>query len=86
MTEEKLCNGLVDAVSNGDWDRATHLAAIKVADMMEKTESPRETKALSISLINLIERCQANDVVDSYADTPLAEIMRKADEAMKQHR
>ena len=70
---------LSQAVTDGDWSRARHLAAIRVAEMMERTESPREVKALSISLKDLINECQQNDVVDAYSDTPLARILEEAD-------
>ena len=66
------------AVENGDWCRARHLAAIRVAEMMERTESPREVKALSISLKDLINECESNDVADAYEDTPLSHILAEA--------
>lgn len=73
--EETLENGLVEAVEKGDWKRARHLAAIKVAQMMEKTESPREVKALSISLENLIEVCDKEDVTDNMANSEVGQIL-----------
>lgn len=75
-------NALSQAVMEGDWNRARHLAAIRVASMMEQTTSPREVKALSISLADLINQCEASNACDAYGDTPLAKILAKAD-AMK---
>ena len=72
---------LSDAVATGNWNKARHLAAIRVAQAMEKTESPREIKALSISLVDLLQTCEDSDVTDSYEDTPFARIMRKYDES-----
>lgn len=58
-------NELMEAVEGGDWNRARHLAAIRVADMMLRTDSPREVKALSISLDTLLDKCEKADVTDS---------------------
>lgn len=71
---------LSEAVRNGEWDKARHLAAIRVAEMMERTESPREVKALSISLSDLIDKCEANDVADEFADSPLVQILAEAEQ------
>lgn len=73
-------NSLTEAVTQGDWDKARHLLAIRVAEMVEKTDSPRETKALSISLNNLIDACEEADVTSDSTDTPLAQILREAEE------
>ena len=78
MTDNPSDTALSQAVTNGDWNRARHLAAIRVAQMMEKTESPRETKALAISLADLINQCEATDATDAYSDTPLAQILEEA--------
>ena len=67
--------GLSEAVRNGEWDKARHLAAIIVAEMMEQTESPREVKALSISLSDLIDKCEASDVTNEFDDSPIARII-----------
>ena len=71
-------NELSQAVQNGEWDRARHLAAIRVAQMMERTESPRETKALAVSLKDLIDECEANDVCDTFKDSPVERILAQA--------
>lgn len=70
--------GLSDAVENGNWSRAKHLLAIRVAQMIEKTESPRETKALAISLASLINECEEADVTDNYEDALLAQIIARS--------
>ena len=62
-------NELREAVEAGDWKRARHLAAIRVADMMVQTDSPREVTALSISLDNLIDKCEKTDAADSLKKT-----------------
>lgn len=64
------------AVENGDWNRARHLAAIKVAQMMEKTDSPRETKALAISLTDLIDECEQADVTDARDNSEIGRILK----------
>ena len=76
MKSEEM--SLTEAVANGKWDKARHLAAIMVAEQMEATNSPRETKALSISLMALIDQCEQSDVTDEFADTPLSRILAQA--------
>lgn len=66
---------LSDAVRNADWDTARHLAAIRVAEAMERTESARDTKALALSLDQLIDKCSAAQLG---AMTPLDEILARA--------
>lgn len=69
---------LSEAVKQADWDTARHLAAIRVAEAMERTESARDTKALALSLDQLIDKCQAARVGAPEAITPLAEILASA--------
>ena len=49
---------IADAVNAQDWARARHLTALKVARAMDSTESPREIKALSLSMVELIAECE----------------------------
>lgn len=70
---------LSEAVRGADWDTARHLAAIRVAEAMERTESARDTKALALSLDQLIDKCQAARVgAPEAGETPLAEILASA--------
>lgn len=82
MTDENKGFGLSQAVESGDWNKARHLAAIRVAEMMERTESPRETKALAISLDALIDKCESADVNDAHSDTPLKRILDEAEQLL----
>lgn len=75
---------LSEAVKHGDWDKARHLAAIKVAEMMEKTDSPREVKALSISLVKLIDECEAGNVVGG-EPSPIDVILAQANEQAREY-
>ena len=72
MNEE---NSLSKAVSGGEWAKAKHLLAIRVAQMIEKTESPRETKALAISLASLLNDCEKADVTNN--EDEIARILNK---------
>lgn len=47
-----------DAVEAKDWQRARYLTTLKVAKAMDNTESSREIKALSLSLVELIAECE----------------------------
>lgn len=49
---------IADAVESKDWQRARFLATLKVAKAMDNTESSREIKALSLSLVELISECE----------------------------
>lgn len=69
---------LSDAVRQADWDTARHLAAIRVAEAMERTESARDTKALALSLDQLIDKCSTAQVGRPGATTPLDEILSRA--------
>lgn len=71
---------LSEAVRGADWTTARHLAAIKVAEAMERTESARDTKALALSLDQLIDKCEAARVGAPEDATPLAAILTQAAE------
>lgn len=51
-------NSIADAVESKDWQKARHLTALKVARAIDSTESSREIKALSLSLVKLIDACE----------------------------
>ena len=78
--DKRASKELSTAVAGGDWPLARQIAAIKVAEMMEQSESPREVKSLSISLIKLIDACEDSDIPGDYDNTPYARIMRQAKE------
>lgn len=71
---------LSEAVRGADWATARHLAAIRVAEAMERTQSARDTKALALSLDQLIDKCEAAQIGAPEDETPLAEILAKASE------
>jgi len=75
---DNIDTSLSDAVRHADWDTARHLAAIKVAEAMERTESARDTKALALSLDQLIDKCSASQVGRADDATPLDEILARA--------
>ena len=54
MTSTKIA----DAVESNDWQLARYLTTLKVAKAMDATESSREIKALSLSLVELIAECE----------------------------
>ena len=78
---EECSSELSEAVRSCDFKKARHLAAIRVAEMMERTDSPREVKALSISLANLLDDCERARIAEAEEETPLDAILRAADEA-----
>lgn len=52
---------IADAVNAKDWQLARHLTALKVAKAMDSTESSREIKALSLSMVELIAECEKDE-------------------------
>ena len=78
--EKPRQRSLSEAVRECDWDTARHLAAIRVAETMERTEAAREVKSLSLSLSQLIDRCEAANVGPGEAETPLDRIVAEAGE------
>ena len=79
-TEKHRPPSLSEAVRECDWDTARHLAAIRVAEAMERTEAAREVKSLSLSLSQLIDKCEAANVGQHGDTTPLGRIIAEAGE------
>ena len=72
-----------DAVLNGEWASARLSMAVKLARMMDNTDSARDVKSLSLSLEPLLDKCEAdaNRAVEN-SETPYAQIMREAEAAL----
>jgi len=49
---------IANAVEAKNWPLARQLTALKVAKAMDNTESSREIKALSLSMVELIAECE----------------------------
>lgn len=77
MTESSR---IADAVEAARWNDARFLVAVKVARALDKTESPRDAKALSLSLIPLIDECERQGVGQQETETPLDAIMQAAED------
>lgn len=69
---------IAEAVRRHEWDKARYLTAIRVAEALDGTQSARDTKALSLSLLPLIDRVEATQIGQS-TDTPLARILAEAE-------
>ena len=80
MTNE---DSIEAAVVSGDWNRARLIAAQKVARMMDKTESPREVKALAISLKDLVDKCEKVDVTESRRKSPAGRTLEQVRKVRK---
>lgn len=71
------------AVIDGNWASARLSMAVKLARMMDNTDSARDVKSISLSLEPLLDKCEADakKIVES-TDTPYAQIMREAEELL----
>lgn len=71
------------AVRNGEWASARLSMAVKLARMMDNTDSARDVKSISLSLEPLLDKCEADaQRVNDAVDTPYAQIMREAEAAL----
>lgn len=71
------------AVIDGNWASARLSMAVKLARMMDNTDSARDVKSISLSLEPLLDKCEADakKIVEN-TETPYAQIMREAEELL----
>lgn len=68
------------AVIDGDYTKARKKVAVKLARMMDATDSARDAKSISLSLIQLMDKCEMDAAREgSEKDTPLAQILAEAE-------
>ena len=69
-----------DAVVRQDWKGARLAMAVRLARMLDSTDSARDVKALVMSLDPLIDKCESDSKADDEVakDTPLADILKMA--------
>ena len=71
------------AVVDGDYAKARKKITVKLARMMDATDSARDAKSISLSLIQLIDKCEADAArAGAEKDTPLAQILAEAEAAL----
>lgn len=71
------------AVESGDFASARLNMAIKLARMMDATDCARDAKSICLSLIDLLDKCEADNIRNAGAsDNPLAQILREAEETL----
>ena len=71
------------AVLSGDFVSARLSMAARLARMLDNTDSARDVKALSMSLIPLLDRCEQDEKAKTVQDnTPLANILAEAEAAL----
>ena len=69
-----------DAVRDEDWPAARKRMAIKLARMLDGTDSARDVKSISLSLAPLLNECDADSKkADDDNTTPLASILAEAE-------
>ena len=71
------------AVMSGNFPDARRAMVIKLARMMDGTDSARDVKSISLTLDSLLDKCEADALrLSDMADTPYAQIMREAEAAL----
>lgn len=71
------------AVLTGDFASARLSMAARLARMLDNTDSARDVKALSMSLIPLLDRCEQDEkALTVQENTPLASILAEAEAAL----
>lgn len=72
-----------DAVRNSEWSNARLRMAVKLARMMDNSDSARDIKSLSLSLEPLLDKCESDAVARGAEEgTPLADILAEAEAAL----
>ena len=72
------------AVLNNEWTTARFNMAVKLARMMDNTDSARDVKSISLSLEPLLDKCEADaQRMIENTETPYAQIMREAEAALE---
>lgn len=72
-----------DAIAARDWTKARFAMARKLGYAFDDTKSARDQKSISLTLAPLMDRCEEDDARErDQADTPHADIMREAREAL----
>ena len=67
------------AVHNKDFPAARREMAVKLARMMDQTDSARDVKSVALTLTGLLDSCEADSKRDAASDeTPLAKVLRMA--------
>lgn len=70
------------AVRAKDYKEARSLMAVKLARMLDYTDSARDSKSICLSLTQLLDKCEADEKQRIDTDTPYAQIMREAESVL----
>lgn len=70
------------AVRGKDYKKARELMAIKLARMLDYTDSARDSKSICLSLTQLIDKCEADEQQRDDKDTPYSRIMAEAEQVL----
>lgn len=74
--------GIEAAIAASDWPAARRAMALRLAKMMDETTSARDVKGITMSLLPLMERCEADEAAQGASSTPYDAIMREAEAAL----
>ena len=69
------------ALLAGDWPLVRYAMAVKLARLFDHSESARDVKAISISLVQLIRACEGDHL--TVEGTELARILAEAEQLLQ---
>lgn len=71
------------AVASNDYQLARSLMAVKLARMLDATDSARDAKSICLSLVQLLDKCEEDSKRDADTSmTPYAQIMAEAERVL----
>jgi hypothetical protein len=80
ITNESPIGSIEQAVRDSDFTKARYSMSVKLARMMDATDSARDVKSLSLTLLDLLEKCETDRLREAEKnDTPLASILAEAE-------
>lgn len=83
ITNESPIGSIEQAVRDSDFTKARYSMSVKLARMMDATDSARDVKSLSLTLLDLLEKCETDRLREAEKnDTPLASILAEAETVM----
>ena len=71
------------AISSGNFTKARLNMAVKLGRMMDATDCARDAKSICLSLIDLLDKCEADELrKPGNNENALAQILREAEETL----
>lgn len=82
IAKDAPVGAIENAVSSKDYKQARSLMAIKLARMLDHTDSARDAKSICLSLTQLLDKCEQDSQETKFDNTPYAQIMAEAEKVL----